>query len=294
MSDEIEKDDLDYDVDETVIEEEVELEPEAFKAEPKPKKRFGAPALIGTAFLSSILGAGVIWLSSQYFQTPAPDMAPLQTKIEMVSKDMAALTAENKTLKSQISKLQNTPVSQAAAAAPVDLTPIEARLKALEGAKPTQIDPELVTRLEALQSSGSEALDLTDILARLDTLEGAEPETRDMSDIEARIEALENAPVTQQPVATLTAVSAPVIDMREPVDFPLDAVLASLPKTGSWLERSLKKHISVQSEDNPRYLAELIQKSIEDGDIEAAIAAFDKLPPDAKAAAQAWRDGIKA
>jgi len=58
------------------------------------------------------------------------------------------------------------------------------------------------------------------------------------------------------------------------------------------LKRSLKKHISVQSDDNPHYLLEVIVQNIEDGNIEAALSAFDKLPDEAKAAAQAWRESL--
>jgi len=58
------------------------------------------------------------------------------------------------------------------------------------------------------------------------------------------------------------------------------------------LKRSLKKHISVQSDDNPHYLLELIVQSVEDGNIETAITAFDKLPDEAKAAGKTWRDSL--
>jgi len=60
-----------------------------------------------------------------------------------------------------------------------------------------------------------------------------------------------------------------------------------------WLKKSLKKHISVQSEDNPRYLLEIITRNIEDENIDAAISAFDKLPVEAKAAAVDWRESME-
>lgn len=304
MSDNTEIDDLPLDEDIEAVDELAEPEAVLSDAETKPRKCFGAPALMTSAFLSSVIGGGVVWLASQYYAPKAADMTPLQTRLETLSNDVAALNAENEKLKTSVSSLENAPKSMDVSgdvSAPIDLKPIEIRLAALEGAKPTEIDPELVTRLEALQSSGSEALDLSDILSRLDDIEKTASEKPDLPDVTgaelteltARLDALENRPVSLQPVATLTAVSMPVSNAAVPVEFPTDMVLASLPKEGGWFERSLKKHISVQSEENPRYLVELIQKNIETDDLDGARAAFDKLPPEAKAAAQAWRDSLK-
>jgi len=300
MSDNTEIDELPLDEGIEAVDELAEPEAVLSDAETKPRKRFGAPALMTSAFLSSVIGGGVVWLASQYYAPKAADMTPLQTRLETLSNDVAALNAENEKLKTSVSSLENAPKAMDAFEA-VDLTPIETRLTALEDAKPTEIDPELVTRLEALQSSGSEALDLSDILSRLDNVEKMASENPDLPDVAgaelteltARLDALENRPVSLQPVATLTAVSMPVSNAVVPIEFPTDMVLASLPKEGGWLERSLKKHISVQSEENPRYLVELIQKNIEAEDLDGARAAFDKLPPEAKAAAQAWRDSLK-
>ena len=302
MSDNTDIDELPLDEDIEAVDELAEREEKLAGAETKPRKRFGAPALIASAFLSSAIGGGVVWLASQYYAPKAPDMTPLQTRLEALNSDVAALNAENEDLKASISSLENAP-KEIDAFEPVDLTPIETRLRALEDAKSTEIDPELVTRLEALQSNGSEALDLSDILSRLDNVEktaSENPGLTDLSDdteakladLTARLDAFENRPVTLPPVATLTAVSVPVNKKSAPVTFPVESVLASLPKEGGWLERSLKKHISVQSEENPGYLVELIQKSIDAGDLEAARAAFDKLPPEAKAAARVWRDSL--
>lgn len=255
----------------------------------KPRKRFGASTLIVTAFLCSVIGGGVVWLGSQYYAPPIPDIAPLDTKLENVRKEVTALETENKKIRAQLSKLQNESKSSPE---PLNLDPIMVRLETLENAAPASIDPELISRLEALQDSGSDTLELTDILARLKKLETKRPQDKEFAALSARVEALENAPVTLQPVATLTAISSSATSLKAPIEFPAEVVLASLPKEGNWLERSLKKHISVQSEENPRFLVELIQKSLDEGDMAAAKAAFDKLPPDAKAAAQAWRDSL--
>jgi hypothetical protein len=149
------------------------------------------------------------------------------------------------------------------------LSSIEARLGALEGAKPQVIDLDLLARLETLNEEGSEALDLSDILARL--------------------EALETRLVPTAPVATVSIQSPKSVS--EP--FPRAAILAAIEASepsGGWLQRSLKKHISVQSDDNPHYLVELIIQNIKDRNIGTALAAFDKLPAEAKAAGQDWRE----
>lgn len=279
---------MDADEREYIIEEPL-AEEETADVKTKPLRRFGAPALIITAFLSSVIGGGVVWLGSKYYEPPVPDIAPLDTKLEDVRKEITALEIENEKMRSQFSQLQNVSKSSSE---PVNLDPITARLERLETAAPASIDPELVSRLEALQDSGSDTLELTDILARLEKLEAMRFEGKDFTALSARVEALENAPVTLQPVATLTAISSSATSLKTPIEFPTEAVLASLPKEGNWLERSLKKHISVQSEENPRFLVELIQKSLDEDDMAAAKAAFDKLPSDAKAAAQAWRDSL--
>ncbi|WP_026942237.1 hypothetical protein [Hellea balneolensis] len=289
MDDNIKDEHLNTDKPEFELDEPSEGRKDSLEVEIKPRKRFGAPTLIITAFLSSVLGGGIVWLASQYYATPIPEITPLEAKLDKVSKDVTALTAENENLEATILNLQN---ASTAAAEAVNLEPITARLEVLEAAAPASIDPELVSRLEALQDNGSEVLELTDILARLEKLETTSSEDNSVAGLAVRLEALENAPVTIQPVATLTAISTPAVRLKPPIEFPTEAVLASLPKEGNWLERSLKKHISVQSEENPRFLVELIQKSLEEDDIDAAKAAFDKLPSDAKAAAELWRDSL--
>ena len=272
----------------------------------KIRKRFGLAVLLAATFISSTLGAGVIWLSTQYNKTSIPNLLPMQTQIESIDTEAASMAAETKALKAQISRLQREIKNKSATPAAVDMTPIVARLKALEEAVTTEIDPELVTRLEALQTNGSGALDLTDIMARLDALESRPPvsaaptpnlseggsDAPDLSDIIARLQALESRPEMTARSAPSLNIAEPVILFKDPVEFPTKAVLASLPKPEGWLERSLKKHISVQSDDNPRYLVEVINKNLSDGNVDAAIAAFDKLPAEAKVTAQDWRESL--
>jgi len=192
---------------------------------PKPERRVGIKTVGLGVIIASLLGAGGGAVLSKTLQTPAADISPLTTQIE-------ALQSENKTLKAQVTRLQRDikalPKPQA-----VNLIPIEGRLDALESAEPQDIDTELIARLEALKEDGSEALDLSDILVRL--------------------EALENRPAAMMPVNVTPASTA----IASPDPFPEAAILAALEASqpsGGWLKRSLKKHISVQSDDNPHYL----------------------------------------
>jgi len=240
----------------------IEILPEPEEETSKPELRVGFKTLGLGVIIASILGAGGGTMLSKMMQKPAVDISPLMTKLE-------ALQSDNKALKAQVTRLQQDIKARPKPVA-VDLTNIEARLAELESAEPQEIDTDLVARLEALKENGSEALDL--------------------SDITARIEALENRP------SVISSNVAPTLsDVRAAEPFPEAAILAALdisePSSG-WLKRSLKKHISVQSGDNPHYLVELIVQNIEDGNIEAALTTFDKLPDEAKAAGQAWRESL--
>jgi len=141
-----------------------------------------------------------------------------------------------------------------------------------------------------LQGEGSTTLDLSEILSRLAALENnAFSET----DILKRLDELES-----RPQAVVTAPSPVAISSapREIMPFPEDKIRQAIDRASpekGWLNRTLKKHISVQSEDNPRYLLETILEKIEAGDIEAAIAVFDKLPPQIKSSGQNWRDTME-
>ena len=229
----------------------------------KPQRQIGLKTLGLGVIIAALLGAGGGAMLSQTLQNPATDISPLATNIE-------ALKTENKTLKAQITRLQRD-IKALPKPAALDLSDIETRLKALEAAKPQAIDTDLIARLEALQKEGSEVLDLSDITARIEALE-ARP---------APISSANIAPAPSRAAITLP--------------FPKAAILKALESSepaGGWLKRSLKKHISVQSEDNPQYLVELIVQNIEEENIEAALTAFDKLPAEAKAAGAAWRASL--
>ena len=267
---------------------------EMVAAERAPKKRFGPIALVGTAFLASLLGAGAMYGASTFIAPNTPNLGPLEDKLKTVTSASDTAVAETKALTVKITRLERELKARPAASPPVDLTAIERRLAALEDVVPSleapQIDEDVLARLEALQGEGSSTLDLSEILSRLAALESnASSET----DILKRLDELESRP---QAVVTAPSTVAMSSAPREIMPFPEDKIRQAIDRASpekGWLNRTLKKHISVQSEDNPRYLLETILEKIEAGDIEAAIAAFDKLPPQIKSAGQNWRDTME-
>jgi len=263
---------------------------EVMDVEDKPKRSVGFKTLGIAALLAIILGAAGSAFISKTTAKSAPSLAPIHAKLEI-------LTSENKALKDEIAKLQRR-IKAIPKPASVDLSNIEFRLKGLETVKPQTIDTDLVERLEALKSEGSEALDLSDITRRLDSLEtiGVSDETRELiQDLYERVAEWEIRLEDARTRSTQTA-AIPAIKMPSTIDFPKASILAALeagePSAG-WLQKTLKKHISVQSENNPHYLVELIEADIENSDMSAAITKFDKLPDEAKLAAQDWRSSLE-
>ena len=57
--------------------------------------------------------------------------------------------------------------------------------------------------------------------------------------------------------------------------------------------RDRNKNITVQSEDNPRYLVELIEMDLTAEKYSDALTKFDKLPEIAKRAGKEWREAFK-
>jgi len=243
---------------------------------------------------------------SKLLSPPVSDFSPLQSKIESV-------VSENQTLKAQLSRIQRD-LKKTAPAPPVDLSGLKARLKTLEDAKPAiiestapAIDTDLVARLEALQAEGSDALDLSDITSRLQKLEQMSLETDGNLSQESLVQKIkseiiadetflqktisdENMPTTKLEIAETS------ISQIQFLPFPKTKILEALDKADksqSWIKRTLNKNITVQSEDNPRYLVELIEMDLTAEKYSEALTKFDKLPEIAKSAGKEWRNAFK-
>lgn len=295
---------------ETEIDDEIEavedLSAQADVMPTKARNTVGFKTLGIATLIAASLGAGGGTFLSKITSPAMPNLSPLKTQIETA-------LSENKTLKFKIADLEQDlkkSAAQKSVAAPkVDLSGIEQRLDALEAIEPqTQaIDEELLTRLEALQSEGSEALDLSDILARLEKLETQKlvSQTIDEADRKALLMELKSDLMTEEtllensdaPRSVLSASTGLPVPLS-PADippFPKTTILDALSKAdeSGWIKRTLNKHITVQSEDNPRYVVELIEKDLDAGDLTAAVTKFDTLPEAAQTAAKTWRAAFK-
>ncbi len=238
---------------------------EVAESEPSPSRAVGFKTLGAATIIAALLGAGGGAGFSVITENPTADIAPLRA-------DLNQAETANKNLKVQIARLQRD-IKAIPAPKSVDVSGIRARLKALETAQAPIIDPDLVTRLEALKSEGGEIMDLADIYARL--------------------VALENQPVTAIQAAPPS--TAPLTAKADIPPFPKDAILAVLneqDKTKSWIKRKISQNVIVHSDDNPRFLIKRITENISSGDMVMAVHNFDKLPSDIQAAGKTWRNAF--
>jgi len=275
----------------------------------QPKTRFVGYKTLGLAtviatLLGTIGGAAI----SKVTMPPSSDLAPLTSRLDSV-------VAENTSLKAQLSRMERD-IKMAAEmikdkSAQDELSALKSRLTSLETAEPQiieaspAIDPEVMTRLEVLQKEGSEALDLSDILQRLDKLETLSSESSSEVDEKALLSQLKSDILTDEtfleklrPIEMAEnkqIVQTPIFKTNR-LPFPKTTILKALDEidpSESWLTRTLNKHITVQSEDNPRYLVELIELDLKAEDFSGALAKFDKLPEPAKTAGQKWRKAFE-
>ena len=319
MIDEQEIEDLKEEMDELSVESD-NIAPDKTpdkRSEAKPRfvgyKTLGLATLLA-AIMGTIGGTGL----SKFTTSSGPDLASLNSQLEKVQ-------SENQALKAQLTRLQSE-LKKPRSAAKVDLSGIQSRMAALEKTNAQilktqnetstpKIDPDLVARLEALQEEGSPALDLSDIKTRLDKVEtDASTAPSDLIDdrealiaqLKTEILADETFLQTLTPIAEASNPNAAVIDKSASDEtLPRGSVLPPFPKASilraldeadaslGWVKRTLNKNITVQSEDNPRYLVELIEMDLKSKDYSEALAKFDKLPELAKMAGKDWRDAFK-
>ena len=320
---------MDY---EDLIDEEtdpVEPTPEA-ELEDKPvEPRAKSPwkAFIVTGIIASLFGAagggygvyeGFKRLGPKSAERPVMDIAPLESKIGDLTTRMSAAEAV-------VKKAANRPVPEMK---PVDLSPLEKRLEALEAAPDPEIDPEALTALQSAQADGFEWPDTSALEGRLATLEStfeSAPEPVDIpADLLERLDAMESrvqtnvesasegngtseqelsilserfdliesrlAVLESQPVAT------PRIERVALLAFPKSAMVGAAEATveGGIVKRALSKHIGVKDEDAPLTLIDGIEADIAEGRLEDAVKKFDRLPEPVRAAGQAWYNSVKA
>ncbi len=293
--------------------------PEDVPAEPRAKSPW--KAFILTGVIASLFGAagggygvyeGVKRLGPKTAEQPVVDTSSLESQIDDLTTRVAGAEMAAK-------KAANQP---AADMKPVDLSPLESRLKALESAPVPEIDPEALTALQSAQADGFEWPDtsgLEERLAALETMSETALEPAEIpADLLGRIEALESGvqsntdSLTEEEVSILSErfdliesrlaglenqpVAAPRIERVSILAFPKAAMIGAVEESveGGIMKRALSKHIRVKDDDDPVTLIDAIQVDISEGRLEDAVEKYDRLPEPVRAAGRAWYDSVKA
>ena len=298
--------------------------------EERPKSPW--KAFILTGLIASLFGAagggygvyaGLKSQSPQVAEVIQTDLTPLETRLKALTDRVSAAEANVKQIKAR-------PVpTSAAPSEPVDLSPLDARITALEKAPKPEIDPAALTALQAAQRDGFEWPDTASIEDRIADLE-TDIETASntasvpselfpeliarLEDLETQLKSLEKNTTTQLSAgATTRAQSVKKIEARlaalenaprpdarvERVSilaFPKEAMIAAVEENveGGLFKRALSKHVRVKDDDDPIGLIDSIEIDITAGRLESAIIKYDRLPDPVRAAGQAWYESVKA
>jgi hypothetical protein len=208
--------------------------------------------------------------------------------------DDTALTARVAALQSDITALENRPDPVMPTIPTVNLTPLRQRISALE-ARP-EVDPlseEIVARMEALQADGFEVPVMPEL-----------PEFPDFDAMTARINALEDQLATQAALIAATPDVTGTVQLRENepfVDpdtlprFPAQTLREGAAELGGsgFLKRTFSRHVRVRGSDAPDVLISGIETDLANGKPRAALAKFNRLPPELRTLARAWRANME-
>lgn len=239
--------------------------------EVEPKRRLLWPLVLGAGVL---IGFAVAFAMSWFMRPAAYDSSALDARVTDLQTELVAL------------KNRPEPVIPT-----VDLAPLTRRIAALE-ARPT-VDPlseEIVSRMEALQADGFEV-----------------PVIPDLPDFEAtenRIKALEDQGLAQAtaiaalPIGETVAVSPasePFVDPDTLPRFPAQTLRDGAAELGGggFVRRTFSRHVRVLGSNAPNVLISGIEADLANGKPRAALAKFDRLSPQLRSLARAWRANME-
>lgn len=202
--------------------------------------------------------------------------------------DSSALDAQLADLQTELVALKNRPEPVIPT---VDLAPLTRRISALE-ARPT-VDPlseEIVARMEALQADGFEVpvmLDLPDFEALETRIKTLEDQT------EAQATAIAALPVGE--TAAMSPATEPFIDPDTLPRFPAQTLRDGAVELGGggFVRRTFSRHVRVLGSNAPDVLISGIEADLANGKPRAALAKFDRLPPQLRSLARAWRANME-
>lgn len=242
--------------------------------EDAPKRRRLWPLLMGAGVLIGFaIAFGASWVLR-----PAPY-------------DASMLEAQISDLRTELVALKNRPEPVIPT---VNLAPLTQRITALE-ARPT-VDPlseEIVARMEALQAEGFQVPVMPEIA-----------DLPDFDSLETRLSALEDKTKMQTSlIADLAAngavavplASEPFVDPDTLPRFPAQTLRDGAAELGGsgFVRRTFSRHIRVQGSNSPDVLIRGIENDLANGKPQAALAKFDRLPPQIRSLARAWRANME-
>lgn len=239
-----------------------------------PKRRVLWPLLIGAGVL---IGFAIAFATS-WFLRPAPY-------------DASALNAQVADLQAELVALKNRPEPMIPT---VNLAPLTQRIAALE-ARPT-VDPlneEIVARMEALQADGFQVPVIPEL-----------PELPDFDALETRLSALEDQGQAHASAIADLAVGAavaaplasePFVDPETLPRFPAQTLRDGTAELGGsgFVRRTFSRHVRVRGSNAPDVIISGIESDLANGKPRAALAKFDRLPPQIRSLARAWRANME-
>jgi len=246
--------------------------------EDAPKRRFPWPLALGVGLLVGLTIAFAI----SWFLRPVPyDSSALETQITDLREELTAL--------------QNRPVPVIPT---VNLQPLTRRIQSLES-RPT-VDPlseEIVSRLETLQANGFELPDMPDLPdfeameARIVALE-AQAQSLNL-EMQAQAAAIAALPSASAPLPA--PASEPYVDADTLPRFPAQVLRDGAAELGGsgFFKRTFSRHVRVRGSNAPDVLISGIESDLANGKPRAALAKFDRLPPQIRSLARAWRANME-
>lgn len=195
------------------------------------------------------------------------------TALETKSEPVPSVTTETDNINAEVltARIEALENSQ-------DMAELEARLTELEtqGEAPQEIAPELLQRLNALETA-------------LQTV----PDPVDLSSVEARVAALETE------AQNIKTTQADVLKATTPIPpFPSEAVLKALENTKTssdkgWLGKTFDKYVLADNAEAIKTVSR-VESLLQQGRVDMALEQVENLPAPAQAAAQDWIEAVKA
>lgn len=256
----------DYDYEDVPVEEDA------------PKRRFPWPIALGVGLLVGLAIAFAI----SWFLRPVPY-------------DSSALDAQIVELREELTALQNRPVPVIPT---VNLEPLTRRIQSLE-ARPT-VDPlseEIVSRLETLQANGFELPEMPDLpdFAAIETRVAALEAQAQSLDLQAQAQAAAIAALPAGGAVAVAPASEPFVDPDTLPRFPAQVLRDGAAELGGsgFFKRTFSRHVRVRGSNAPDVLISGIESDLANGKPRAALAKFDRLPPQLRSLARAWRANME-